>query len=196
MLEELGVEQPSATEVMVSEKVPVSKSGQRSSAGRREDLNLPGKGRQQQPRKQEPVKIKHTDERLYPRESVARYSAGKSRSIHVTRPQEKQSKQRPRSPQTAPVLYGLRLLILGVGIGAIAGTLLSILDPASRLTAKDSQPQLQAAQQSEASAAIAQASALKLSQEIMPLRTSVQQLAAKNTKLLPGVFLFPGCGCR
>lgn len=187
MLEELRVEQPSATELMVSEKVPVSKSGQRSSAGRREDLNLPGKDRQQQPRKQEPVKIKHTDERLYQRD-VARYGAAKSRSIHVTRPQEKQSKQRPRSPQTAPVLYGLRLLILGVGIGAIAGTLLSILDPASRLTAKDSQPQVQAAQQSQASAAIAQASALKLSQEIMPLRTSVQQLTAKNPKLLPGVF--------
>lgn len=182
------MKQPSATELMVSEKVPVSKSGQRSSAGRREDLDLSEKDRQQQPRKQDPVKIKPTDERLYQRTSVARYSAAKSRSIHVTPPQERQSKQRPRSPQTAPVLYGLRLLILGVGIGAIAGTLLSILDPASRITAKDSQSQVQAQQQTQASAAIVQASALKLSQEIMPLRTVVQQLAAKNTKLIPGVF--------
>jgi len=98
-------------------------------------------------------------------------------------------------------LYGLRLLILGVGIGAIAGTLLSILDPASRIAAKDSQPQVQAPQQEQASAAIVQTSALKLTQEIMPLKTVVQQMAAKNTNLLPGSFCrfgyrrLPGLEC-
>lgn len=182
------MEQPSVTDLIVSEKVPVSKSGQRSSAERREDFNLLEKDRQQQPRNQDAVKIKPTDERLYQRASVDRHSAAKSRSIKGTPPQERGSKQRPRKPRTAPVLYGLRLLILGVGIGAIAGTLLSILDPASRIAAKDSQPQVQAPQQEQASAAIVQASALKLTQEIMPLRTVVQQMAAKNTNLLPGVF--------
>jgi len=43
-------------------------------------------------------------------------------------------------------------------------------------------------QRSQASAAMVQASALKLSQEIMPLRTVVQQLVAKNTKMIPGSF--------
>jgi beta-lactamase class A len=88
----------------------------------------------------------------------------------------------------APLLYGLRLLIWGVGIGAIAGTLLSVLDPASRIKAEGSQPQVQQTQQSLASVAAVPAPALKLSQEIMPLKTVVQQLVAKNANLIPGVF--------
>jgi beta-lactamase class A len=87
-------------------------------------------------------------------------------------------------------LYALRLLILGVGIGAIAGTLLSVLDPASRIMAERSPTAtVQETQAGQASSAtVVQASALKLSQEIMPLKTVVQQLAAKNANLMPGVF--------
>ncbi len=87
------------------------------------------------------------------------------------------------------ILYALRLLILGVGISAIAGTLLSVLDPTTRIISEDVQTAtVQATQQEQASDAVVPGSALKLSQEIMPLKTVVQQLAAKNPKLLPGVF--------
>ena len=94
----------------------------------------------------------------------------------------------PRKRRNTPILCGLRLLILGVGIGALAGTLLSVLDPATRITANGSKTvNVQKTQQEQASVVV-QPSALKLSQELLPLKTVVQVLAAKNTKLVPGVF--------
>ena len=128
--------------------------------------------------------------------------AGKSRSMKVTPPQSQNrhdshqhtrsahatAKQTPR--KASPILYGLRLLILGVGIGAIAGTLLSVLDPTKRITAEGSQTEtVQETQQEQTSgAALVQLPALKLSQEIIPLKTVVQQLVAKNANLVPGIF--------
>jgi beta-lactamase class A len=91
------------------------------------------------------------------------------------------------------VLHALRLLILGVGISAIAGTVLSALNPTTRVGSKNveintMQLTPQVTPQKQAIAAVVPVAALKLSQEIMPLKVLVQQLAAKNTKLLPGVF--------
>lgn len=87
------------------------------------------------------------------------------------------------------ILYAVRLLIMGVGISAIAGTVLSSLNPTIRIPSKGVQiVNMQATPQSQASAVVATAGALKLTKEIMPLKTQVQQLAAKNPKLLPGVF--------
>jgi beta-lactamase class A len=81
------------------------------------------------------------------------------------------------------VLYILRMLIVGVGLGAIIGTVLSILDPATRITTTSSSP-----------TNITQTSAvnpagLYLSQEIIPLKTNIQNLATANPNLIPGVFL-------
>lgn len=104
----------------------------------------------------------------------------KPKSVKV---KPRQSAKRKR--QNTPILC-LRLLILGVGIGAIAGTLLSVLDPATRLSADVSETATQETQQNQTS--VVQPSALKLSQEILPLKTVVQSLAAKNALLLPGVF--------
>ena len=161
---ELGVKQPSATESTVSRKIPVTKSGQRPSPRRREELNrsLASSAKEPLPQSQK---------------------SGKRKSEFADR--EKRSKQRPpRSRRMTLALYSLRLLILGVGIGALAGTLLSVLDPTSRIAAKVSQSQVPE-QQEQISPTVP---ALKLSQEIIPLKTVVQQLAARNTKLLPGVF--------
>ncbi len=106
----------------------------------------------------------------------------KPKSVKVPR----QLPQRKR--QNTPILCILRLLILGVGIGALAGTLLSVLDPTTRITANGSKTtNVQKTQQEQASVVV-QPSALKLSQESLPLKTVVQQLAAKNPKLMPGVF--------
>lgn len=134
---------------------------------------------------------------LPPRASIhnprikAQDSPAKSKSKRVTPPQSQQSRSdhRKRSRSSAAlVLYGLRLLILGVGIGAIAGTLLSVFDPASRITAGTSQTRIQKTQQEQASSAVVHASALKLSQEIMPLKTAVLSLTTKNDGLMPGFF--------
>ena len=87
-----------------------------------------------------------------------------------------------------PVVYGLRLLILGVGIGVIAGTLLSIFDPASRLVSDSVTAPVQNLRPKQVNSVIAPASGLKLSQEVKPLKTALMQLAAKNVGLVPGVF--------
>ena len=73
-------------------------------------------------------------------------------------------RQQPQR-QNKLILYALRLLILGIGISAIAGTVLSALDPTTRITsekipitAMEVMPQLQARE------TIAHAAPLKLSQ--------------------------------
>ncbi|MGH8001578.1 MAG: serine hydrolase [Brasilonema sp.] len=96
-------------------------------------------------------------------------------------------------PMAKTLLYAVRLLIVGVGLGAIVGTALSVLDPATRITTsggtssdttirQEAQPQF-TQNPSEA------ASGLFLTQEISSLKTVVQNLAAANPTLTPGVFL-------
>ncbi|WP_241994116.1 serine hydrolase [Chroococcidiopsis cubana] len=122
-------------------------------------------------------------------------SSGDNGSRRVTgetlpTPTRKQSKQR-QHPQrhNKLIVYALRLLILGIGISAIAGTVLSALDPTTRITseeipitAMEVMPQLQARE------TIAHAAPLQPTQEITALKTLMQQLAANNTQLFPGMF--------
>lgn len=117
--------------------------------------------------------------------------------------------RRTRSPgrPVSPWLYGARLLILGVGIGAIAGTVLSAWDPATRQMAGAANKESILLQQS-AVGAIGKApgqkspaqsetamgtavgtSVLTLNQEIPSLKAQVQALVTQNSKLNPGVFL-------
>lgn len=96
--------------------------------------------------------------------------------------------QRPQR-QNRLILYALRLLILGIGISAIAGTVLSALDPTTRITTEEIPiTTMEVMPQLQASETVAHAAPLKLTQEILPLTTFMQQLAAQNTQLLPGVF--------
>ena len=114
-------------------------------------------------------------------------------SIPTTLPQSPQQRRHPGQRQRRKpsfVLYAIRLLILGVGISAIAGTILSILDPTTRIATEDipavaaESPQLE-----ETVNRVAPAAALELNQEVLPLKTVVQQLATKNANLVPGIFL-------
>lgn len=101
----------------------------------------------------------------------------------------------PRS--FSPLVYGTRLLIIGVGIGALAGTLLSALDPASRLSASSHGVKQEAAkveaQSKQSQSANSQSanfqSSLKLGQEISSMKAQVAALVKQNPKLQPGVFL-------
>ncbi|NJM69731.1 MAG: serine hydrolase [Scytonema sp. RU_4_4] len=102
------------------------------------------------------------------------------------------SRKTQLKPMAKTLLYAVRLLIVGVGLGAIVGTALSVLDPATRIstsggtssdtTIGQAQPQF-TQNPSEA------ASGLFLTQEISSLKTVVQNLAAANPTLTPGVFL-------
>jgi beta-lactamase class A len=93
-------------------------------------------------------------------------------------------------PMARNILYALRLLIVGVGLGAIVGTVLSVLDPTTKLnpanptaTSTINSPQTQSTQSP------GNGSGLVMSQEIPTLRTSIQSIAAANPSLTPGVFI-------
>lgn len=96
-------------------------------------------------------------------------------------------------PMARTFLYGLRLLIVGVGIGAIVGTALSVLDPATRIaTPEATSPETTIRQEAQPQATQnppVAASGLLLTQEISSLKTVIQNLAAANPNLTPGVFL-------
>jgi len=94
--------------------------------------------------------------------------------------------RRSQKRSTGLWIHVIRLLILGVGIGAIAGTLLSVLDPTSRMSMRSSE----AAQENPQESSTNQNTlTLPLRQEISPLKSQIQTLTAKHPKLQPGVFV-------
>jgi beta-lactamase class A len=102
------------------------------------------------------------------------------------------SRKRRLKPMARTLLYALRLLVVGVGVGAIVGTALSVLDPATRIATSEgilpNSTSLQTQPQSTQSPP-GSATGLFLTQEITALKTVVQNLAAANPNLTPGVFL-------
>lgn len=102
--------------------------------------------------------------------------------------QTRKSRRSRRSQKRGGIwIHIIRLLILGVGIGAIAGTLLSVLDPTSKMSMRSSEAAQENPQESPTNQNITPA--LPLRQEISPLKAQVQTLVAKNPKLQPGVFV-------
>jgi len=84
----------------------------------------------------------------------------------------------------------MRLLIVGVGIGAIVGTILSVLDPATRINSASVSSNTNNLEQKGQSTQNSQvAGGLYLSQEITSLKSAVQNLALASPNLTPGVFL-------
>ncbi|WP_042342055.1 serine hydrolase [Calothrix sp. PCC 7507] len=101
----------------------------------------------------------------------------------------KRSRKTRLKPIARTLLYTLRLLIVGVGIGAIVGTALSVLDPANRVTPAVSKTSNPNQSQTQPTPNTPPSGNLYLSQEIIPLKTAVQTLAAANPHLMPGIFL-------
>ncbi len=118
-----------------------------------------------------------------PKSPAPKFTAKKSQVSPVATPR----KRVRNNPMAKSVMHGVRLLILGVGIGALAGTLLSVLDPANRITALT--PTTPNPAENQQSTPQATAAPSILTQEITPLKTAVQDLAAKTPNLTPGVFL-------
>ncbi len=113
-----------------------------------------------------------------------RQKASPQTSQSPTKPIARRLKKRPLNP----LVYIMRLLILGIGIGAIVGTLLSALDPATHASVKGNDTAQSQVQESPSPQS--RVTPLALSQEIFPLKAQVQALAAKNPKLQPGIFIF------
>ncbi len=98
--------------------------------------------------------------------------------------------RRPR--RFSPVVYCARLLILGIGLSAIAGTMLALLDPATRqpvVASTKQESKSKASTEKRSPLALGFAQSLKLSQEITPLKTAVQKITAAYPQLQPGIFL-------
>ena len=93
---------------------------------------------------------------------------------------------RPRNRAQAALLYVVRLLILGVGLAVISGTVLSIWDPTTRLTAGANAPNAEA----DTPAVVQEdTNPLPLGQELAPLKAQIQTLITQNAKLSPSVML-------
>ena len=96
----------------------------------------------------------------------------------------------PRHSQKRPLgpfIHIIRLLILGIGIGAIVGTLLSALNPATQ--ASDKVQETPQAEVQESPSDVNTGTPLALSQEIPELKAQMQRLATEHPALQPGVFL-------
>lgn len=102
----------------------------------------------------------------------------------ASRPVSIKQPPRPRTRSEVALLYGTRLLILGVGVGVIAGTILSIWDPASRSTAGASQ-----SEQTAPTTPVVEVPTLKLDQEILPLKSQLQALVAQQPQLTAGIMV-------
>ncbi|MGB3641336.1 MAG: serine hydrolase [Rivularia sp. (in: cyanobacteria)] len=91
-------------------------------------------------------------------------------------------------PMARTMLYILRLLIVGVGIGAIVGTALSVLDPATQSTTASNSSNVEN-QRLAPSNNPANNQGLYLTQEIIPLKSTIQSLVTANPNLTPGIFI-------
>lgn len=111
---------------------------------------------------------------------------GRSRPHLVTDRPTKPQKNRPKPGRVSPLIYISRLAILGVGLGAIAGTVLASWNPRARL------PAAQTTHTAPANPVAAVPSPQKpsiLAREILPLKTKIEALAAKYPQLTPHLFL-------
>lgn len=94
--------------------------------------------------------------------------------------------------RVSPMVYATRLLILGIGIGVISGTILSILNALGRSSAEANQTvnlTLEQQQNPNSNPSNIQVKPLQLTQEASDLKTAIQALAQDSPKLKPGVFL-------
>ncbi|MFS0515433.1 serine hydrolase [Nostoc sp. UIC 10607] len=119
------------------------------------------------------------------------------KTVRMEKPKigRRSSRKTRLKPMAKTLLYVVRLLIVGVGMGAIVGTALSVLDPANRISTT-SAPQSNSnvanvarSQPQPTQTPPVAASSMYLSQEISALKNAVQNLAATNPNLTPGVFL-------
>jgi beta-lactamase class A len=108
------------------------------------------------------------------------------KTVRMEKPKigRRSSRKTRLKPMAKTILYVVRLLIVG--------TALSVLDPANRIST-NSTPQSNSnvvrSQPQPTQTPTATASSLYLSQEIIPLKNAVQNLATTNPNLTPGVFL-------
>ncbi|VXD25048.1 Penicillin-binding protein, transpeptidase [Planktothrix serta PCC 8927] len=122
------------------------------------------------------------------RSPVAQFSPSESLLPPGNKPVKRVRKKR----RVSPMVYATRLLILGIGIGVISGTILSALNALGRSSAEANQTVSLTAEQQKslnANSSNSLAQSLQLTQEASDLKTAILGLAKDSPKLKPGVFL-------
>lgn len=104
-------------------------------------------------------------------------------------PRNKSVKRVRKKRRVSPMVYATRLLILGIGIGVISGTILSALNALGRSSVAADQTVNLSLEQQNSKSSSALVSSLKLTQEASDLKTAILGLAKDSPKLKPGVFL-------
>lgn len=121
-------------------------------------------------------------------------------TLQARRPERSRRREvvpvRPRSRSLAIALYASRMLILSVGVGVLAGTLLSAWNPATNPFFNNlaNQPVKQASSANKVAPAAAPPAAnantpLTLAQELTPVKTAIQTVSQQYPGFTPGVFL-------
>ncbi|MGF1485708.1 MAG: serine hydrolase [Prochloraceae cyanobacterium] len=116
-----------------------------------------------------------------PKKTKAR--ATKAKTIPI-----KRKKKRPELPfWTKVCLYGIRLTIVGVGLGAIAGTILSSLDLTSSAPPLEAEtPKIAATEETS----LGKIPGLNLNRELTSLKHEAIAIASKHPQMQPRVFFF------
>jgi len=141
-------------------------------------------------RRQEYKKLKTTTRAMVP--SVPGRIASEQLSRQQSNLQSPQPKRNPRGRRklkrpVSSLVYIVRMVIVGIGIGAIAGTVLSTLNPSEQTPV-----QANNTNQTEAQETPNQASSslpMNLRQEIPTLKAQMETLFAQNPNLQPGVLI-------
>jgi beta-lactamase class A len=126
-----------------------------------------------------------------------RYEERENTYKPTSRPVSSSNRNKPRPPKRrlSPLVYGTRLLILGIGLGVFVGTLLSILDPATRHpsgvspTTQSSLTTNGVVSQASPNIPAAISTTLNLSQEIAALKTEIAAVISPYLVFTPGVFV-------
>ena len=115
-------------------------------------------------------------------------SRTKSRQTKRSRNSKVHNKTSNRSAKSLPSiwLYSIRLLIVGIGMGAIVGTLLSAFTPINVSLADTKQ--VEQSENSENPESKNNTLSLLLNQELLSLKEKVKNLAAQNPQLEAGAF--------
>lgn len=130
---------------------------------------------------------------LNPQRSIVSHNALNETAIPVQeRPKRRDGTAKRRSRSFSAVLYATRLLILSVGVGVLAGTVLSVWDPANR-SFMSQQPSAKKASvlsgTGQESSSVSLASMATTGQEMPTLKAAMQALIMKNTQMTPGIFV-------
>jgi beta-lactamase class A len=128
--------------------------------------------------------------------AVAGGTAVQRRGSALTAKSRPEVAPKPRSRSGSAFLYAVRLLILVVGVGAIAGTLLSAINPAGQIADASQQIENAAAEETDAltdpvsnSLGFANVMRAYSGRELTRLKQEVLSMGDLYTGLTPGVFM-------